>query len=207
MIITYHGKGHIKLVTGDTVIAIAPISKKSKRRQTKYGADIALIPLAHEDYDGVDNVTHGAKVPFAIKGAGEYEIGGMFVNGFSTKVNREGIDYMASSYVFTFDGIRVAYIGQIQEPLQAEEKEIIDNVDVLFIPVGGDGVNLNPYDANKVAVGLEPKIIIPVDHTDKTLPVFLKEAGAEKIQSIDKLTIKKKDITEKQGEIILLEEI
>ncbi len=207
MIITYHGKGSIKLVTGDITIALGPISKSSKARQTKYGADIALIPLEHPDYDGVDNVTHGSKEPFAIRSAGEYEIAGIFINAFSTPVNREKVDYMTTSFVFNFDGMRIAYIGQIQDVLASEHKEIIDEVDILFIPLAGDGKNLNAYDAHKIAVGLEPKIIIPIDHTEQTLPIFLKESGVESLQSVDKLTIKKKDILEKQGEIVLIEEL
>lgn len=207
MIITYHGKGHVKLVTGDTTISIAPVSKKSKRRQTKYGADIALLPIAHEDYNGFENVTLGSKEPFVVKGAGEYEVKNIFINSFSSKVNREKSDFMATSFVFNFDGMRVAYIGQIKDLLPPEHKEIIDEVDVLFVPVGGDDLNLNPYDAYKLAVGLEPYIIIPVDYDEKTLPIFLKESGSEKLSSVEKLTIKKKDILDKKGEVILLEEI
>lgn len=207
MIITYHGAGHIKLVTGDITIAIAPVSKNSKKRQTKYGADICLIPLIHDNYDGVANVTHGDKSPFVIKGAGEYEVNNIFINAFSSKVSRDKIDYIANSFVFNFDGMRVAYIGQIQELLPSEHKEIIDEVDVLFVPVSGDGINLNPYDAYKLSIGLEPKIIIPVDHDEKSLPIFLKESGSDNVKSVDKLTIKKKDILDKKGEVIILEEI
>ena len=207
MIITYHGKGHIKLVTGDVIIALGPVSKQSKRRQTKYGADIALIPLQHEDYNGYENVTLGSKDPFVIKGAGEYEVKNIFINAFSAKVNRDKADYMATSFVFNFDGMRVAYIGQIRDLLAPEHKEIIDTVDILFVPVGGDDNNLNPYDANKLATGLEPLIIIPIDHDEKTLPIFLKESGSEKVQPVEKLTIKKKDIADKKSEVIILEEI
>jgi L-ascorbate metabolism protein UlaG (beta-lactamase superfamily) len=207
MIITYHGKGHIKLVTGDTTISLGPVSKDSKKRQTKYGADVALLPINHPDYNGVENVTHGSKEPFVIKSAGEYEIAGVFINGFSEKITRDGNEYMTNSYVFNFDGIRVVYLGQIQDQLKPEHKEIIDEVDVLFVPVGGDGESLNAYDAAKLATGLEPKIVIPIDHNEKTLPIFMKEMGAEGVGAIDKLTIKKKDILEKQGEVVLLEEM
>lgn len=207
MIITYHGKGHVKLVTGDTTIALGPVSKDSKKRQTKYGADLAMIPIDHADYNGADNVTHGNKEPFVIKSAGEFEVSGIFINGFAEKITREGKEYMTNSYVFNFDGIRVVYLGQIQDQLKPEHKEIIDEVDVLFVPVGGDGESLNAYDAAKLATALEPKIIIPIDHNEKTLPVFMKEMGAEGIQAVDKLTIKKKDIMEKQGEVVLIEEM
>jgi hypothetical protein len=207
MIITYHGKGHIKLVTGDVTLSLGPVSKSSKRRQTKYGSDVAMLPLIHPDYEGVDNVTLGSKTPFVIKGAGEYEINNIFINAFSTKVTREKIDYMANSFVFNFDGMRIAYIGQIKDLLPSEHKEIIDEVDVLFVPVSGDELNLNPYDAYKLSVGLEPKIIIPIDYDEKTLPIFLKEASSENVKSVEKLTIKKKDIADKKSEVITLEEI
>lgn len=207
MIITYHGKGHIKLVAGDTTLSLAPVSKSSKRRQTRYGADVVLLPIQHDDYNGVDNVTSSSKTPFVIKGAGEYEVNNIFINGFSSKVNREGDDYVATSYVFNFDGIRVCYIGQIKDLLLSEHKEIIDDVDVIFVPVGGDDINLNPYDANKLAVSLEPRIIIPIDYDEKSLPIFLKESGSDKLAGLDKLTIKKKDLLDKKSEVILLEEI
>lgn len=207
MIITYHGKGHIKLITGDITIAISPISKDSKHRQTKYGADIVLIPLDHKDYNGVDNILINKKDPFIMKSAGEAEIADIFINGFSSQVERDKKIYMANSFVFNFDNIRVCYLGQITGPLSSEHKEIIDNVDVLFVPVGGENQNLSPYDANKIAVNLEPKVIIPIDSDEINMGIFLKEASQDNPQRLEKLTIKKKDIEAKQNEVIVLEEI
>jgi L-ascorbate metabolism protein UlaG (beta-lactamase superfamily) len=91
--------------------------------------------------------------------------------------------------------------------LEPHHKEIIDETDVLFVPVGEDGFLLNPYDAHKLAVSLEPKLIIPMDYDEKSLPIFLKEAGAEKVEPVEKLTIKKKDIEGKQGEVVLFVEL
>ena len=207
MIITHHGKGHIKLVTGDITISISPISKKSKYRQTKYGADIVLIPLDHPDYNGIDNILVSKKEPFIMKSSGEAEVNDIFITAFSDKITRDKKEYWTNSFVFNFDNIRICYIGQITDLLKSEHKEIIDNVDVLFIPVGGDDINISPYNANKITVGLEPKIIIPIDTDEKVLPIFLKESGIDKLIPVDKLTIKRKDIETKQNEIILLSEI
>ena len=64
---------------------------------------------------------------------------------------------------------------------------------------------LNAFEASKLSTKLEPKLIIPMDYDDKSLQIFLKESGADlsKIDKLDKLTIKKKDIEAKQNEIVL----
>jgi len=45
MIITYHGGEFFKIISGDTTIAINPVSKDSKIKTTHFGADIAIISL------------------------------------------------------------------------------------------------------------------------------------------------------------------
>ena len=62
--------------------------------------------------------------------------------------------------------------------------------------------------ANKLAVTLEPKIIIPMHYgevgIDNALKKFIKEAGEEGVKPIDKLTLKKKDLEGKEGEVVIL---
>lgn len=211
MIITYFGREHFKLQVGDTTFAINPVSKDGKGKVVKYGADVCLITTDHPDYNGAAQTEHGEKVPFVIKGAGEYEVKDVFIKGFGTttklKEGKTEKEYQNTSYVFTFDGIRITFLGALSTMLDPSHKEIIDETDVLFIPVGEDGFLLNPYDAHKLAVSLEPKIIIPMDYDEKSLPIFLKEAGSEKVDPVEKLTIKKKDIENKLGEVVLFHEM
>jgi hypothetical protein len=51
---------------------------------------------------------------------------------------------------------------------------------------------------------LEPKLIIPMEYDKDTLKAFLKEMGDEKVEEIDKLTLKRKDLEGKEGEIVVL---
>ena len=101
----------------------------------------------------------------------------------------------------------MTFLGAISSMLKPEHKEIIDETDVLFIPVGNDEFLINPYDAHKLAVSLESKLVIPMDYDEQSLPVFLKESGSEKTEPVDKLTIKKKDIEGKLGEVVLFHEM
>lgn len=211
MIITHYGRQHFKLQVGDLTVAINPVSKEGKGKVSKYGADVTLITTNHPDYNGVEQTEMGSKTPFVIRGAGEYEVQNIFFKGFATEVtlkeNKKDTKYQNTSYVFTIDGIRVTFLGALSEMLKPEHKEIIDETDVLFVPVGEDGFLLNAYDAYKLAVSLEPKLVIPMDYNEQTLPIFLKEAGNDKVDPVEKLTIKKKDIEGKLGEVVLFVEL
>ncbi len=61
--------------------------------------------------------------------------------------------------------------------------------------------------AAKLASALEPKIIIPTlfdgPGSDK-LKEFLSEAGDTKIAAVDKLSIKRKDLENKEAEVVVL---
>ena len=63
---------------------------------------------------------------------------------------------------------------------------------------------LTPADAQKLAVKLEAKIVIPIMYDDKSLKQFLKEAGEEGTKPMDKLTIKPRDVADKQNEVVVL---
>jgi L-ascorbate metabolism protein UlaG (beta-lactamase superfamily) len=211
MIITHFGREHFKLQVGDLTIAINPVSKEGKGKVAKYGADITLITTNHPDYNGAEQTEHGGKAPFVVRGGGEYEVKDIFIKGFNTvttlKDGKKDKEYQNTSYVFTLDGIRITFLGALSKMLEPEHKSIIDETDVLFIPVGRDDFLLNPYDAQKLAVSLESKLVIPMDYDEQSLPIFLKEAGAEKIEPVEKLTIKKKDIESKLGEVVLFHEL
>jgi L-ascorbate metabolism protein UlaG (beta-lactamase superfamily) len=207
MIITHFGRQHFKLQVGETTFAINPVSKDGKGKVAKYGADVCLITTNHPDYNGREQAEHGGKEPFVIMGAGEYEVADIFIKGFGTETELGKKKYQNTSYCFTFDGIRVTFLGALSQQLLPAHKEVIDETDVLFIPVGEDGFLLNAYDAYKLSVSLEPKLIIPMDYNEQTLPIFLKEAGAEKVEPVEKLTIKRKDIEGKLGEVVLFHEM
>ena len=65
---------------------------------------------------------------------------------------------------------------------------------------------MSPAEAYKFAVSLEPSIIVPMNFDGTSLKSFLKEGGSEGLKPIEKLTVKKKDLEGKGGEIILLQE-
>jgi hypothetical protein len=210
MIATYHGGLFLKLQTGDTTIAVNPISKESGKKVTRFGSDICLISTNLPLTNGVDQVENAGKVPFVISGPGEYEVKGIYFKGVESKFNYDGKEKINTSYIFTFDNIKICVLGALTDKLSADVRDAISTCDLLILPVleGKEGERLlTARDAVVVANNLESKMIIPVGFDDKTLPIFLKEAGAVGLQAVEKLTIKRKDLDGKEGTIVTLQEI
>ncbi len=211
MIITYYGNQFFKIAQGDTVVAINPPSKDSKtgKDAARFGSSLVLSTTNHPDYNGFDRVTYGDNKPFVISGPGEYEHAGIAVQGAGTKTTIDGKEYNTTIFTFVFEDTRIGFIGPVEKPLLASELAILAGTDILFIPIGGEGV-LTPAMANKVAVAIEPKIIIPMDYgkgrSADALKLFLKEAGEDKVEPLDKLTIRRKEIEAKEGDVVVLAE-
>lgn len=208
MIITYQGLEFFKVQFGDTILAFNPISKDSKFKNGRFLADVALVTANHPDFNGIENLSYSEKYPFVISGPGEYEVKGVFIKGFASNSNYGDKERINTIYSVILEGMSLFFLGAVSEPNLKEAKEVIDGIDILFVPIGGKGV-FEPSTAYKFAISLEPKIIIPMhydndDSNKSALKIFLKEAGAEDVEHLDKLTLKKKDLEGKSAEVLVL---
>ena len=228
MIITYHGVDYFKVTFGNTTIAVNPVSKDSKFKNSRFGADITLISLNSPEHNGIETTSRGDKESFLINGPGEYEVSGVFIKGIPAKSKYKSPSTTSTSsgqassgssseehintiYTVSLEGMSLCFMGALSEKeLKAETKEAIDGVDILFVPIGGDGV-LDSAGAHKLAVQFEPEVIIPSHFGEvgdkNALKAFLKESGSENTKAVDKLTVKKKDLAEMEGEVVVLESI
>ena len=204
MVITYHGGQFFKVVFGDIALAVNPISKASKLPQTRFSADIALVSLMHPDFDGVENVTYGEKQPFVAYGPGEYEVKKIFIRGVGEPSSYAGGTHRNTIYFVEMEGMHLAFLGALSSrKISAEAKELLEDIDVLFVPIGGEGV-LTPSDAHELSVELEPRLVIPCHYDASKLRTFLKEEGEEGMKAVEKLTLKRKDLEGKEGEVVVL---
>ncbi len=210
MVITYYGAQFFKIQFGDTVLAINPVSKDSGAKSTRFGADIVLVSANDPFFNGVENASFGDKIPYVISGPGEYEIKEIFINGFPSEYKSKKETKINTIYQLNMEGINICFLGALSSDIISPKvKEAIDGVDILFVPVSG-GEFLSPVEASKIATNLEAKIVIPMDYeriSKDALKTFLKEWGDEKAVSVDKLTIKKKDLEGKDGEVVVLNNV
>jgi L-ascorbate metabolism protein UlaG (beta-lactamase superfamily) len=211
MVITHHGGQCFKVTLGDLTLVFDPIAKGASLPSSRFGADIALISRDHPDMNGVDEVTYGDKVPFAITGPGEYERQGVVIQGFLSEslygLGKNQEKALNTMYSVRLEDMALVHLGALSSgELPREARESFDEIDVLFVPVGGEGV-LTPAAAHELAVSLEPKIIIPMHWSGigkaSSLETYLKEAGNGS-EKVDKLTLKKKDLIGRDGSILVI---
>src|SRR3989344_6961443 len=211
MVITHHGAQCFRVTLGDLPLVFDPIAKGANLPGVRFGADIALVSRDHPDMNGVEEVMYGEKVPFAVTGPGEYERQGVVIQGFLSSSRyglKKGEDKAVNTiYAVQLEDMTLVHLGALSDTeLSQEARESIDEIDVLFVPVGGDGV-LSPAKAHELAVSLEPKIIVPMHWSGigqpKSLDAFLKAAGNGS-EKVDKLTLKKKDLAGRDGSIIVI---
>lgn len=206
MVITYAGGNCFKLSAGDTTVALNPPGNGSKHKVPKFGADIVLISAAHEDWNGEETATHGDTEPFVVRGPGAYEVGEVVVTGFSSEgsLSGETNEYGNTVYLLEFDGMKVLALGALSSAkLSQEIRSSLDEVDIVIAPVGGG--TLDPKEAHELVVSLEPRVIIPhsADGPDE-LKSFLKTAGAPDTKPVEKFTVRPKEISLMEGQVVVL---
>jgi len=203
MILTFHEGACIRAQAGDTTLVFGPVSKDSKNfKPTNFGADVAFVSFNHPDMNGSDEAGRGDKQPFVISGPGEYEVKEVTASGFPGGSKWGGEPRTNTIYSVHFDGMSILYMGALGDLDLPKEVSEMDAPDVLIVPVGGGGA-LSASEAQKLAVKLEAKIIIPILYDDKSLKQFLKETG-EDVKPVDKLTIKPRDLAGKENEVVVL---
>ena len=205
MVISYNGGESFKVSFGSTTLAFNPAGKKSKLSSpAKYGADAAFVSMWHDDFNGVESVKHGSKEPFVVDGPGEYEIGDVTARGFGVKTKYGKDELYNTIYQVKLEEMNMIFLGALSDP-EIDPKIISEfgDIDILFVPIGGGDV-LEVPQASKLAVKLEAKLIIPMHYDDKLLKEFLKEEGNEGVKPVDKLTIKRKDVSAMSGDVAVL---
>jgi hypothetical protein len=111
MVISYLGGECFKVSQGDLTLSFNPPAKDSKLASAKFGADIALVSLHHDDFAGVENASFGEREPFIIDGPGEYEVKGVAVRGFGAPTTYDGGKTINTIYAVSFEGMNLVFMG------------------------------------------------------------------------------------------------
>lgn len=144
---------------------------------------------------------------------GEYEIAGVVIEGIAARGFRDADDTKNNViYKITADDITVAIIGHVFEKLSDDELEKLGVIDIMLVPVGGNGYTMDGLGALKLVKDVEPKIVIPTHFEDKAikyqvpqqpLTEALKVLAMEPSETLDKFKPKAIDLSETTKLIVL----
>lgn len=216
MNIQYYGHSCFKITTKpagrateDVVIFLDPFDKSVGLRPPQGQASV--IFLSH-NHPGHNNAAALKGEPVIIDTPGEYSVKGINAVGISTFHDTANGAERGRNTVFVLESesLKLCHLGDLGATLTSEQLEKINGVDILFIPVGGKET-IDGKVAAEIVRKIEPKIIIPMHYKTKDLKAdiadekkFCSEIGKCPSEKVSKFSVKKKDLEEKNEEVILM---
>ncbi len=186
MEITNLGGGVVKLTSRKLTVVAGPELPK--------GASADVVALTQPS----EQTTGDAMV---LDSPGEYEVGGALITGVAAQLQVDKEGQNGTIYVISLDDITVAVLANITPNLSDAQLEAMGNVDVLVLPVGGQGLTLDASAAAAIVSQVEPKIVIPSHYDDGVskydtpqdkVDAFIKELGATPTET-SKLKVSARD--------------
>jgi L-ascorbate metabolism protein UlaG (beta-lactamase superfamily) len=219
MEITWYGHSCFRLTERNyaTVVTDPFDSKTIGYDSLKLRSDIVTVSHdapGHNNTDAVKGTSH------VIDGPGEFEIGGVFVTGVQTdgsgsgkkksKAKENGTAPAPNTiYVFDYDGITVAHLGDLKEVPTQSEIELLGTINVALVPVGGGG-GLNAAKAAEVISLIEPNLVIPMHYSTPAAKIsldalnkFLKEMGLSKADTQPTLKVTRSGLPDETRVVVL----
>ena len=212
MDIMWYGHACFRMKGRQGTVITDPYDKSLGLPLPNLKADIITVSHDTPHHNYIDGVKGEFKV---VDSPGEYEIGGIFINGIhiapsKNKDNPSPSSYKNNVFVIDMDDITICHLGDLNHVPTQEQVEDMGSIDILLVPVGGQGA-LNAAQAAEVISLVEPYMVIPMHYSLPGLklkfdPVskFLKEMGIAKDETIDTLKITKSALPE-ETQIVLLE--
>lgn len=194
MEITWSGHSCFTIKGKEKTIITDPFHPDLFYSMGQSSADIVTVSHSHPGHSYVEGIGND---PHYIKGPGEYEIGGVFINGIATFHDNENGKVRGKNTIYhiEMDGLKLCHLGDLGHALTSQLIEEIGEVDILFLPVG-EVSTISVDTAAEIVRRLEARIVIPMHYktalTTRNLePVdkFLRKMGVTEEAPRSKLSI------------------
>jgi L-ascorbate metabolism protein UlaG (beta-lactamase superfamily) len=210
MEITWYGHSCFRLVErGMASVVCDPYDHEVVGyKPLKLRADIVSVSHEAEGHGYLKAVRSGYRV---LDSPGEYEIGGVFITAIPTDGYGKRGKMAARNmlFVFDYDGVTIAHLGDLQRVPSQTEIEALGSVGIALVPVGG-GKSLNAAKAAEVVSLIEPGIVIPMHyHTPESkikltsVEKFLKEMGVGSLQPEPSLKLSRGSVPSETKVVLL----
>ncbi len=212
MEITWYGHSCFRLMErGMATLVTDPFDHSAVGYEAlKLKADIVTVSHNAPGHNFVSAVKGSLHI---LTGPGEYEIGGVFITGVQTdgQGTKKDDGPRNTLYVFDFNGLNVAHLGDLRQVPPQAEIEALGTVHIALVPVGGSGA-LNAAKAAEVVSLLEPNIVIPMHYATpaskvelESLSKFLKEMGLGEPSRQASFTVKRASELPEETRLVVLD--
>lgn len=207
MDITWYGHSCFRISErGQITVITDPYSDAIGLPALKLKGDVVTISHAEPGHNAVEAVKGD---PHVIQGAGEYEVGGVFVSGFAMHFVENGAARRNVAYLMQYGELTVLHLGDLAHVPDQSTIESIGEINVLLVPVGG-GNSLRAAQASDVIALIEPHYIVPMHYhlpglsiTLDPLDKFLKAMGVSKVQEEETLRVASGALPEQPQVVVL----
>lgn len=225
MKIIWHGQSLFEIISSlkqnnEIKIVIDPFDESYGLRVPRLEADILLVTHSHRNHSNIKAI---AGKPLLIDGPGEYEAKEVYIKGISGFHDSSLGKERGRVTIFTIEveEIKICHLSDFgQKELTEQQLEEIGQVNVLMIPTGGI-YTIGAKEASRIINQIGPQIVIPmhyqlpklkiqpVSKTEKGIKLeelgkFLKVMGIKNPEYLNKLSVKKKDLSEEKMKIVVL---
>ena len=209
MEITWYGHSCFRLTERGTATVVTDPYDHTNIGYSPLKLKADIVTVSH-DASGHNNTKAVKGTSHVIEGPGEFEIGGVFITAVQTNGQDNNDKELRNTlYVFDYDGITIAHLGDLKRVPSQKEVEALGAVNVALVPVGGGG-GLNAAKAAEVISLLEPNIVIPMHYATKdgkieldSLDKFLKEMGLSKTETEPSLKVTRSGLPQETRVVVL----
>jgi len=204
MELQYHGANCISILTKKLRVVIDDNLSQVGLKSIIKPEDVTIYTNTQDNYQDSRLV---------ISDPGEYEVSEVSVFGIPARshMDEKGQE-SATIFKIQYEDIRVGVVGHIHPDISEEYIEELGAVDILVVPVGGNGYTLDGIGALSVIKKFDPKVVIPTHYADSkiTYPVpqqdlaeALKGLSMEPKDTLSKFKPKSSDLIDGLSLVVL----
>ena len=186
MEIIWLGHSCFRLRSEDSVVVTDPFPNSIGFKPDVRPATAVTVSNSHPNHNNWAEVLGDPQV---FQSPGEYEYSGIAVRGVMTPLTPgKSLTTRNTAFCIQLEGITICHLGDLYEPLTANEIDQLLPIDVLLAPVGGR-CTLDVERIHQTTLDLDPKVIIPMHYNtpNNNVPLddvdlFLRLTGAGNVE-------------------------
>lgn len=178
MEIKYFGANAIRVQTKKVGVVVDDnLSSVGQKSVTKPN-DLSVYTRKQEE-------TKLPKSVFYVDRPGEYEVMNVSIKGVSAQAHiDEPGTKNAVMYRLVINDFKIGIIGHVYPDISEEQLEALGMIDVLFIPVGGNGYTLDAIGALKIIKKIGPSIVVPTHYKDSKIKYEVPQDSIEDVRKV-----------------------